>query len=142
MSIILWRSKEWYEATLLDSQNGFRRARGTADPVFIVKNLIRIAKSKNKSMFALALDLRAAYDWINRSWLWLCIAARNSDSEHEGELDELFGLVRELYGRTYSFMSGDTTEQAFETTSGLLQGAVESPPLFSIFCDTIMRLFE
>ena len=72
MSIILWRSKEWYESTLLDSQNGFRRARGTADPVFIVKNLIRIAKSRNKSLFALALDLRAAYDWINRSWLWLC----------------------------------------------------------------------
>ena len=142
MSIILWRSREWYESTLLDIQNGFRLARGTADPVFIVKNLIRIAKTGNKSIYALALDLRAAYDWINRSWVWLCIAARNTDSEYEEELDDLFGLVRELYGRTYSYMAGDEKEQAFETTSGLLQGAVESPPLFSVFCDTILRLFE
>ena len=142
MSIILLRSREWYELTLLDMQNGFRQARGTADSVFLVKNLIRIAKSRNKSIYALALDLRAAYDWINRSWVWLCIAARNTGSEYETELDELFGLVRELYGRTYSYMAGDEKEQAFETTSGLLQGAVESPPLFSVFCDTILRLFE
>jgi len=93
-------------------------------------------------MYALALDLRAAYDWIKRSWLWLCIAARNCDSEFEEELGDLFALVKNLYGETYSFMAGETKEQAFRTTSGLLQGAVESPPLFSIFCDTIMRLFE
>ena len=98
MCIILHRSKEWYEASLLDCQNGFRTARGTADSVFCVKNLIRICKSQGKSMYALALDLRAAYDWIKRSWLWLCIAARNCDSEFEEELGDLFALVRSLYG--------------------------------------------
>ena len=142
MSIVLLRSRKWYELTLSDAQNGFRAARGTADSVFIVKNLIRIAKSRKTSIYALALDLRAAYDWINRSWLWLVIAARNKDSEHEQELHDLFELVRVLYSRTYSYMAGETPADAFETSCGLLQGAVESPPLFGLFCDTIMRLFE
>ena len=37
MSVVLVRSKEWYESTLSDVQNGFRRARGCADSVFIEK---------------------------------------------------------------------------------------------------------
>ena len=141
MSIILVRSSAWYEAMLHDSQNGFRAARGCADSVFIAKNIVRIAKAHNKSVYSLALDLRAAYDWVRRNWVFLAIAARNSDADCEKEIGDLFELVRLLYERTYSFMSGDTEKDAFQTTCGLLQGGVESPPLFSIFCDTVMRLF-
>ena len=141
MSIILVRSSAWYEAMLHDSQNGFRAARGCADSVFIAKNIVRIAKAHNKSVYSLALDLRAAYDWVRRNWVFLAIAARNAEAECAEETGELFELVRLLYERTYSFMSGDTEKDAFPTTCGLLQGGVESPPLFSIFCDTVMRLF-
>lgn len=38
-------------------------------------------------------------------------------------------------------MSGQDEKDAFRTTCGLLQGGVESPPLFGVFCDTVMRLF-
>ena len=140
MGIVLNRSREWYEAMLHDSQNGFRRARGCPDSVFITKNLSRIAISRNKQIFGLFLDLRAAYDWICRNWLFLCLAARYSETEYEEELDGLFGLVKALYSKTFSFMAGEGEDSKFETTCGLLQGAVESPPLFNIFLDTIIRL--
>ena len=87
------------------------------------------------------MDLRAAYDWIIRNWVFLSISARNADAECADELKELFEFVRLLYERTYSYMSGDDEENAFQTTCGLLQGGVESPPLFGVFCDTVMRLF-
>ena len=140
MGIVLLRSRNWYEAILHDSQNGFRRSRGCPDSVFITKNLTRIACSNNTAIFGLFLDLRAAYDWICRNWLFLCLSARYSGSEYEEELDGLFGLVRELYSKTYSYMADGDEEDAFETSCGLLQGAVESPPLFNIFLDTIMKL--
>ena len=141
MGIVLVRAREWYEAQLDDGQNGFRMGRGTADSVFVIKNLIRIAKSEKKSIYGLAVDLRAAYDWIKRQWVFLSIAARCADSDYEQEVQGLFELVRILYTRTYSYMAGDTEKEAFETSCGLLQGGVESPPLFAIFSDTIMRLF-
>ena len=140
MGIVLLRSREWYEAILHDSQNGFRRARGCPDSVFITKNLSRMAVSQKISIFGCFLDLRAAYDWVVRNWLFLCLSARYGGSEYEEELDGLFGLVRALYSKTYSYMAGETEEKAFETSCGLLQGAVESPPLFNIFLDTIMKL--
>ena len=73
--------------------------------------------------------------------MYLRFPAGCSDADCEEEIGDLFELVRLLYERTYSFMSGDTEKDAFQTTCGLLQGGVESPPLFSIFCDTVMRLF-
>ena len=140
LGIVLFRTREWYEVLLHDSQQGFRRARGCPDSVFITKNLQRIAASRNTSIFGCFLDLKAAYDWIVRNWLFLCLSARYGGSEYEEELGGLFDLVRALYSRTYSFMAGEDEETAFETTCGLLQGGVESPPLFNIFLDTIMRL--
>ena len=71
---------------------------------------------------------------------FLCLSARYGGTEHEEELDGLFGLVKALYSSTYSYMAGENEDQAFETRCGLLQGAVESPPLFNIFLDTIMKL--
>lgn len=141
MSLVLVRARGWYESLLSDGQNGFREARGTADSVFVVDNLRRMAKSENKSIYGLALDLRAAYDWIIRNWVFLSIAARTADSEYEDEVKGLFELVRLLYSETYSYMAGESEKDAFPTSCGLLQGGVESPPLFAIFCDTIMRLF-
>ena len=49
-------------------------------------------------------------------------------------------MIEALYSKTFSFLAGDSEENAFETTSGLLQGGVESPPLFNIFLDTILKL--
>ena len=141
MSIVLVRSSAWYESQLHDGQNGFRKKRGCMDAVFTVKNLTRIAKTKGKSIFSVMIDLKAAYDWIARQWVFLCIAARNADSEYAEEINGLFEFVRVLYAETRSYMAGEQVEDAFETTSGLLQGGVESPPLFNLFCDVILRLF-
>ena len=96
LGIVPFRTREWYEKLLHDSQQGFRRARGCPDSVFITKNLQRIAASRKHSIFGCFLDLRAAYDLIVRNWLFLCLAARYGGSEYEEELGALFDLVRAL----------------------------------------------
>ena len=48
--------------------------------------------------------------------------------------------MEELYKKTESVMKGETTY--FETTSGVRQGGPESPNLFNIFLDCIMRIYD
>ena len=139
MIVILNRQKKWYEHTLDDCQNGFREDRGTIDSTMIVKSLNRVAKSRNEQIYCLALDLRAAYDWLIRSWLWTNMDARNSRAEYRDDMDKMYKLVRAMYDETYAYVGDEANK--FRTTSGVLQGAVESPANFSIFFDTILRIF-
>ena len=139
MVVILNRQRKWYENTMDDCQNGFRDDRGCIDSCMIVKGLNRVARSRNEQIYCLALDLKAAYDWLQRRWLWLNMDARNSKAEYRGDMDKMYKLVRAMYGETYAYV-GDESKK-FRTTSGVLQGNVESPANFSIFFDTILRIF-
>ena len=49
-------------------------------------------------------------------------------------------IIEELYKKTESTMKGDT--EYFETTSGVRQGGSESPNLFNLFLDYIMRIYN
>ena len=139
MIVILNRQKKWYEHTIHDTQNGFREDRGTIDSTMIVKSLNRVAKSRKEQIHCLALDLRAAYDWLIRSWLWMNMDARNSRAEYKDDMDKMYKLIRAVYGETYAYVGDETNK--FRTSSGVLQGNVESPACFTIFFDTILRIF-
>ena len=139
MIVILNRQRNWYENTLDDCQNGFRDDRGTIDSTMIVKSLDRVARSRKEQIYCLALDLRAAYDWLNRNWIWLNMDARNSRAPYGGDMERMYKLVRAVYSETYAYVGDESNK--FRTTSGVLQGNVESPATFSIFFDTILRLF-
>ena len=139
MTVIQDRQRCWYEATLDDCQNGFRSDRGTIDSIMIVKGVARAAKAAKCQVFCLALDLKSAYDWIKREWIWLNMDARNVEAEYKQELTNLYRLIRELYSETYAHLGDESAK--FETISGVLQGAVESPAIFAIFFDTILRIF-
>ena len=45
------------------SQFGFRSNRSTTDAIFILQNSINLS---SKLLFLCFIDLKAAYDWINR----------------------------------------------------------------------------
>ena len=72
--IILDRLKKWYNEQLLDQQQGFRSGRGTADCVFITKRIQQISEGMKKPIYALFIDLSAAFDHIIRSWLFKSIS--------------------------------------------------------------------
>ena len=48
--------------------------------------------------------------------------------------------MEELYRKTESVMKGET--EYFETTCGVRQGGSESPKLFNLFLDYIMRIYN
>ena len=134
--IILNRLKYWYDKQLLDQQQGFRRGRGTADGIFVTKRIQQISDKMQKPVFLLFVDLSAAFDHVTRKWLFQSIYQRfPSDTE-----PTLFKLLESLYSKTTAALA-ENPEDIFELTAGVRQGGPESPPLYNLYMDYVMRVY-
>ena len=70
--IILNRLKAWYESQLTDQQQGFRSGRGT-DGIYVAKRVQQIIDKMKNPTFVLFVDVTAAFDRVDRSWLFKSI---------------------------------------------------------------------
>jgi len=131
VNIILARLREWYERQITDEQNGFRPNRGTTDGIYTVKRIHQISHRKQQLLYLLFVDLSAAFDHIPRKWLFDTISLRFTD-----KVPSLVKILQKLYQQTSLSYEGTT----FKTTSGVRQGGPESPFLFNLYLDFVMRL--
>ena len=126
-SIIINRLKPIYEAILLPSQFGFRANKSTNDAIFVLKNII---DNSSEELHCCFIDLKAAYDWIDRDILFKIVEYRTNSPL-------LTKLLKCMYiGTTAAIQS---SQSVFETLSGCRQGGLESPCLFNIFLDFVLR---
>ena len=121
---------------LLDQQQGIRSGRGTTDGIFITKRMQQVADKTRKPVYLLFVDLTAAFDHINRKWLFKTIKARFSRDQDV----KLIEILEKLYDYTTTLLV-ECPEDDFETTLGVRQGGPESPMLFNLFLDFVMRVF-
>ena len=136
INIILERIRPWHESQSSDEQNRFRQNRhGTSDGIFVLKRIQQIIHWKMQPLFLLFVDLTAAFDHIPRRWLFKSIERRFPD----GNLPRLFTILEKLYQRT--ILTFDEVKKTFKTTSGVWQGGPESPFLFNLYIDYVMRVF-
>ena len=135
INIILERLRPWYETQITDQQNGFRKDRGTTDGIYTVKRVQQISDKKKQPLFLLFVDLTAAFDHISRKWLFDSIRLRFP----AGENMKLFDILENLYKKTS--LTYEAAKTTFPTTSGVRQGGPESPFLFNLFIDYVMRVF-
>lgn len=134
--IIINRLKSWYEKQLLDQQQGFRSARGTTDGIFFAKSVQQITSKMKKPTYVLFVDLSAAFDHVERSWLFKTIRNRFSDDTDP----TLLKLLESLYSSTTTALA-ETPNDKFELTVGVRQGGPESPMLYNLFMDFVMRIY-
>lgn len=55
---------------LQESQGGFRKGRGTIDNIFSLNHIVQREKCKGEKVYALFVDLKAAFDNVDRRKLW------------------------------------------------------------------------
>ena len=134
--IIIGRIKTWYESQLLEQQQGFRSKRGTSDGIFIVKSIQQITSKMKKPTFAMFVDLSAAFDHVERSWMFKSIKNRLP----EGFNLELVHLLETLYSNTTTALA-ETPDDTFQLSVGVRQGGPESPMLYNLYMDHVMRIF-
>ena len=124
------------EKQLQDQQQGFRRGRGTADGIFILKQIQQIRHQLNKQTYTLFVDLTAAFDHVDRGWMFQSIYQRLPKETNR----KLFELIESLYSHTTTALQQNLTD-VFEIGIGVRQGGVESPALFNLYIDYVMRVY-
>ena len=133
VNIILSKLQPWYEAQLTDEQNGFRQNRGTTDRIYNIKRIQQISNRKLQPLYLVFVDLSAAFDHIPRKWMFDSIKLRFEKDQSSLLID----ILEKLYENTSLSME----ETTFETTNGVRQGGPESPNLFNLYIDFVMRVF-
>ena len=90
---------------------------------------------KEQPLFLLFVDLTAAFDHISRKWLLDSIRLRFP----AGENPKLFDILENFHRKTS--LTYEEAKTTFPTSSGVRQGGPESPFLFNLFIDYVMRVF-
>ena len=134
--IIINRIKAWYDMQLLDQQQGFRATRGTNDGIYVAKAVQQITNKMKKPAYALFVDLSAAFDHVERRWLFQTIRSRFPNEFNH----EILELLESLYSNTTTALA-ETPEDTFSLTVGVRQGGPESPMLYNLYMDFVMRIY-
>jgi hypothetical protein len=132
--LILRRLTEYRERQIRENQAGFRPGRGCIDHIFTLRQILEHRHSFQRPTIVVFLDLKAAFDSVDRQVLWQCLSIKGVPSK-------ILSLLKTLYtnsrGRVkvYGKLSPE-----FTTTSGVRQGCPLSPFLFNFVIDMMMEL--
>ena len=134
--ICINRMSDWYEHPLHDKQNGFRQNYSTSTGVLTNKLVHNIVNKKKQMTFLLFVDLTTAFDKLNRDFLWKTIKLRFKP----GTNTKVINLLDHLYSSTSAEIKGNES-LVLNIQTGVFQGGPESPILYNLFMDYVMRLF-
>jgi len=136
VQILHSRMRGHLNSLLMDAQQGFRPGRGTGDALFSMRRVAELARDFGRPLHAAFVDLKAAFDSVNRAALWQLLLAR-------GISPKLVSLVADLYsGCQASVKANGTTSAPFSVDTGVRQGCPMSPTLFNTFMDFVARLVQ
>ena len=125
--IIINRLQELYEALLLPTQFGFRANKSTNDAIYILRDVI---DNTSEELYCCFIDLKAAYDWIDRDVLFKVL-------DYRLKAPLLVKLLKCIYTGTTAAIK--MSSSIFCTISGCRQGGLESSSLFNIYLDFVLR---
>lgn len=122
-----------YIEPLSIEQGGFRASRGTIDQVATLQEWICQTKAKKLPRYMVFLDIKAAYDQVDRELLWNKCRAK-------GLPESLIKLLKSLFDGNMSCIAvAGAKSETFPLRSGLLQGSPLSPILYSLFIDDLVE---
>ena len=103
------------------------------DQIFNLKECISLSRQKDRPLFMCFIDLRKAYDSVNRDLLWKAM-------REYGITEKIVKILNSLYDNTRAKVrvKGKLSE-FLSLKTGVKQGCVLSPLLFNIFMDWVVR---
>jgi hypothetical protein len=131
--ILTSRLQPFTDKYLQSFQTGFRPGMTTTDQVFCVRQIVQKSHEKQVETHHLFIDFKAAYDSIDREELWEIM-------EVGGFPHKLIRLFRAtLNGAKCCVKIQGRLSEVFESFRGLRQGGEDSPNLFNIALEGIVR---
>ena len=121
------------EQRLQEYQCGFRPQRGCSDQIFSVRRLSELSISLQQRLYIAFVDLRKAFDSVNRAALWAILRA-------SGLPEPLVRALADLHtDTTCRIKVGASYSRPFIMEWGVQQGCPLAPLLFNIFIDWVVR---
>lgn len=116
-----------------DALHGFRAKRGTGTAIFEAKLFQQLASIQQVPIFEVFLDLRKAYDTLDRERTLEILAQYGAGAR-------MLRLLRQYWDQQQVVArQGGYHGDPFEVTRGLTQGDIPSPTIFNIVVDAIVR---
>ncbi len=114
-------------------QSGFTAGRSTADAILALRLLSEIHREFNRPLYVAYLDLKSAFDSVDRTALWKAM-------QKVGVAPFLLKLIEDLHSGTKARIRlGKHMSDSFHTNSGVRQGCILAPALFCRAIDWIME---
>ncbi|CAH8529183.1 unnamed protein product [Dicrocoelium dendriticum] len=131
-SILLRRLSPVRESYYREEQAGFRPGRECMDQIFTLRQLLEHRHIYHRPAIVAFLDIRAAFDSVDRPALWRCMLKNCVPEKYTAILRALYlhtsGKVR-VYGKLSSH---------FAVNSGVRQGYPMSPFLFNFAIEDVL----
>ncbi len=131
--VLLGRLQAAMDCHLEEAQMGFRSGRSYFDVLFTMGQLISWSREYRWPLFACFVDLKKAYDCVNRDALWFVL-------RQQGVPAKLVELLWDLHtGSTATIKAFGGESEPFEIKRGVRQGCNIAPLLFNIFLDYVVK---
>jgi Reverse transcriptase (RNA-dependent DNA polymerase)/Endonuclease-reverse transcriptase len=127
---VLKRDVDRFTAQLADTQGGFRAFRSTLHQVYMLQEF----QVKHPEMIKILMDMKAAYDMVDRRILWLKLR------HHFNMPPSLIKRLRDLfdYNSSNLIIMGKESDDIINKR-GLLQGSSLSPILFNFYINNLLE---
>ena len=119
-----------------DLQIGFENGRSIVDHIFVLTTLIEQARACKNDIYLAFIDLRQAYDRVDRARLFRKMISYRIPAQ-------ITKIVMDQYDKMeYCVLTEEGRSIFFITSQGLKQGDPFSPRLFNLYIMDIIRIFN
>ena len=134
--VLLARVNDKLIAMRRKEQSGFTPGRSTIDRITTLNLILQSRREYQRPLWIAYVDLKAAFDSVDRSVLWLLLRSL-------GLPEKIVGLMQERYTDTVSSVRVEgTLSNWFEIRSGVKQGCLIAPSLFLPPMDWVIERTE
>lgn len=131
--LTLWLNKH---NILTEYQAGFREGYSTVDNLYTLAAIAHLKFKENKKLYAFFVDFRAAFDKVSRKALIYKLYST-------GVSTKMIKMIETIYSHTkFRVWNGEEVSDEFITESGVKQGCLLSPTLFSIYLNDLHSFIE
>lgn len=138
MGMVNERITEWVKRNriLNEFQAGFRKGYSTIDNIYNLTAIVNIKFAEKRKVYAFFIDFKAAFDRVPRNLLIYKL-------HQMGISSKILNFIEKVYQNTTSAVwTGTELSDPFETKSGVKQGCLLSPQLFSLFLNDLHECLE
>ena len=131
--IILNRIRKAVDSKLREEQAGFRAGRSCIDQIATLRIIIEQSNEWQSPLFIHFIDFKKAFDMVDRKMIWKIL-------KHYGFPAKITHLIQNLYeDTTCQVIHNNKLTEPFQVNTGVRQGCLLSPIIFSLIIDWVMR---